>query len=193
MDLLLQSKIFRFIQIMFVAILCSMAYGILLDQVTFTISDEYFTKFKFIRFGIGQLHMKEIMGAAEVRLQYPRLGVVQIAVLASWWVGMLMGIILGVIGLFHSNSKEMYRIALKSIFIILAITILVAIIGCAYGGLYVVDNPPDWPFPINLFDQRSFIVVGCIHNFSYIGGGLGLLVAIFYSLRSIRKASKTKK
>lgn len=169
-----------------------MMYGVLLDQITITISEEYFTKFKFIRFGIGQLHVEELTGGqlvSEVRLESPRMGAVLIGILASWWVGLLMGIVLGFIAWSFKNSKEMFALGLRLIFIVLSITIASALVGCGYAELFQLNSPPDWPFPINLYDKKSFIRVGCIHNFSYIGGGIGLLIAIFYGLRRRYKSS----
>lgn len=46
------SKIFTFIVIVVISIIIGCLYGILNDQLTFSISNEYYTKFKFNQFGL---------------------------------------------------------------------------------------------------------------------------------------------
>jgi hypothetical protein len=67
-------------------------YGIIHDQITYTISPEYYTKFKFIQFGF--IHEED-----HTILARPRLVVSQIVFLATWWMGLPIGIILGLVGL----------------------------------------------------------------------------------------------
>jgi len=37
--------------------------------------------------------------------------------------------------------------------------------------------------PYTVKDIDSYIIVGSIHNFSYLGGAIGLVVGIIYSIR----------
>lgn len=50
-------------------------YGILHDQVTYTLAPEYFTRFKFTQFSYANFGLSD------------RLFVAIIGVLATWWVG----------------------------------------------------------------------------------------------------------
>ena len=59
-------------------------YGAIHDQVTFSISPEYFTVFKFDQFGF-----------LEWGNQNPRMTTALIGVLATWWVGLYIGIFQG--------------------------------------------------------------------------------------------------
>ncbi len=47
------KKFFLFVFLVFFAILLSGLYGIIHDQISYTVSPEYFTKFKFQQFGIA--------------------------------------------------------------------------------------------------------------------------------------------
>jgi len=38
----------------------------------------------------------------------------------------------------------------------------------------------NWWLPENLVDRKAFITVGSIHNFSYLGGLLGIIAGIIY-------------
>ncbi len=102
----------------------------------------------------------------------------QVGFMATWWTGLIIGLIQGLVGFIHKDYKTMFRLVFKSVFIVLLITIFMGLVGFLYGK-YSLSNP-DWYFPENLIDKQSFINVGSIHNFGYIGGLLGLLVGIIF-------------
>ena len=165
-------------------------YGILHDQITYSISEEYYTKFKFVQFGIGDWGLGENIGTItnhEIRLDNPRFGASIVGTLATWWVGMIIGIILGFIGLIHSNGKMMFKTTMKAFLLTTGIALLTGIAGLVYGKLFLTENRPNWNFPNNLIDFDSFIMVGSMHNFSYLGGLIGLIIGIIYSVRQKRK------
>jgi hypothetical protein len=62
------------------------------------------------------------------------------------------------------------------------IAIKVAFIGFLYGQLYLANAGVTW-VPSHVIDQKNFIVVGCIHNFSYLGGGIGLAISVVYLIK----------
>jgi len=69
-------------------IICCMAgiYGFLHDQISYTVSSEYFTHLKYLQFNIqNNLHN--------------RIGAGLVGVLATWWMGLITGIIIIPIGL----------------------------------------------------------------------------------------------
>src|SRR6186997_828491 len=77
------------------------AYGILHDQVTYTLSEEYFTKFKAEQFRWADLGWP------------PRVFVAEIGFLATWWVGFVAGWFLARITVPHlSRSKALRRCAI---------------------------------------------------------------------------------
>lgn len=156
----------------FIAILLSGLYGIIHDQVTYSISPEYFTRFKFQQFGIDP-----------ARFGGHRITVGLIGFLASWWMGIFIGILLGLTGLIFRHHKIMRRVIMNGIKVTLVTTILFAVLGFLWGGLYLVKAGVDWPLPDGLVDKNHFIVVGSIHNFSYLGGIAGMLLAIMYMVR----------
>src|SRR6185436_19046100 len=75
-------------------------YGILHDQITYTISPEYYTKFKFYQFGL-------IDTGNEAIFPNPRFQVSLVGFMATWWMGLLIGVILGVTGLIHKDYRQM--------------------------------------------------------------------------------------
>lgn len=162
------------------ASLLACLYGILHDQITYSISPEYYTRFKFIQFKLNEEYYSIREKVAIVGFS------------ATWWFGLFLGLILGIFGLRHKDWKIMFKTSIFSICIAILITLIIGIIGLLYGN-FVLSNQPksefsDWFIPHNLIDFKSFITVGSMHNFSYMGGIIGLLFGIVYSYK---KASIT--
>lgn len=190
MTLKKMNKVIALILILILAPILGGIYGVIHDQITYSISEEYYTKFKFIQFGLENWGMGRNIGTLrtiEIELDSPRLGVAIVGLLATWWVGLIIGIFLGLIGLIHRNGKEMFNTSLKAFVITIGIALLTGLIGLLYGKIFLVNNPPNWFLPDNLIDRESFIMVGSMHNFSYLGGLIGLIGAITYSIRQKRK------
>jgi hypothetical protein len=154
-------------------------YGMLHDQLTYTISNEYYTKFKFIQFGLIEM-------GDEALIADPRLCVAAVGFLATWWMGVPIGIILGLVGLVHKDPKRMLKVTMKAFLITIAVAFLTGLIGLAYGKFYLSHTQVNWWFPDNLIDKENFITVGSMHNFSYIGGLTGLIAGIIYSVKQSR-------
>jgi hypothetical protein len=155
-------------------------YGIIHDQITYSISPEYYTKFKFFQFGLMDLGNEAIF-------PNPRIEVSAVGFMATWWMGLPIGLILGLVGLVHKDSKQMFRVTLRAIIVTVIVAFATGLIGLAYGKLYLADTGVNWWLPDNLIDKGNFIAVGSMHNFSYLGGLTGLIAGIIYSIRQKRK------
>lgn len=183
------KKLIALILILIIAPIIGGIYGMLHDQITYTISNEYYTKFKFIQFGLDHWGMGTDIGteaAPEIKLDNPRLGAAIVGVLATWWVGMIIGIILGLIGLMHQNAKKMFIITMKASLLTVVIALLVGLLGLLYGKLALANNLSNGSLPNNLINKTNFIMVGSMHNFSYLGGLIGMIISIIYSIRKRR-------
>ena len=166
-------------------------YGILHDQITYTISSEYFTNFKFIQFNIGYFFTES-----------KRFAVGLVGFLATWWVGIPIGIILGLQGIKSLDSKQYIKQKIKAIRIVFITAIIFGFIGYISFLIYIYFMG-DWPINIGgrisnpelaeAFSQikniRNFLSVGFIHNFSYFGGAAGLLIASIFQYRNTKKLS----
>lgn len=159
-------------------------YGILHDQLTYTISPEYYTKFKFYQFGLMDFGNEAIF-------PNPRIEVSVVGFMATWWMGLPIGLILGLIGLVHNDNKQMIRSTLKAIIVTVIVAFTTGLIGLAYGKMYLADTGVDWWLPDNLIDMKNFIAVGSMHNFSYLGGLTGLIAGTIYSVRQKLKYEAT--
>jgi LPXTG-motif cell wall-anchored protein len=155
-------------------------YGIIHDQFTFTISPEYYTKFKFDQFGLGY------EGSDPLRLR-----VCIVGFFATWWMGIPIATILGLVG-FQSNKGVMFTTAIRAFVVTMGIAFATGLLGLCWGFIYLANQPRQnfqhWFIPDNLVDYRSFIAVGSMHNASYLGGVLGLAGGIVYVRRRKRKS-----
>jgi hypothetical protein len=150
-------------------------YGAIHDQISYTISDEYFTKLKFHQFSYADFGLPPRVFAAEVGF------------LASWWVGLIAGWLLARAGLSELPGPSRF----KRICLSFAIVVTAAVI-CGAAGLVLaivvtrnghVAPWEHWRQALGLRDVRSFVVVAYLHNGSYLGGLLGFIAAAIYVRR----------
>lgn len=167
------NKLLVLLLILLLAPLIGGLYGILHDQLTYTISPEYYTKFKFYQFGL--LEQGVTVAPEEHRLMAAIVGF-----FATWWMGVPIGIILGIVCIVqHSSARQQFRVAMQSMGVVILVAFVTGLLGLAYG--YLVDIGQNWCLPEGLIRRKDFIAVGSMHNFSYIGGAIGLIAAVVYS------------
>ncbi|MDR2237870.1 MAG: hypothetical protein LBE92_17235 [Chryseobacterium sp.] len=164
------KKLSNFILIILISVLFAGVYGIIHDQVTYTISPEYFTLLKFPQFGIEQLHWP-------VRLKVGMIGF-----LATWWVGLFLGFGYAFVSLLF-NPENILKVTLQSLFINIGVTFILGISGYIWSVFLLTQENISWYIPPGTQDIRNFINVGSIHNFGYIGGIAGLIAGIAYLIR----------
>lgn len=154
-------------------------YGIVHDQLTYSISPEYFTRMKFLQFHYANFGFPRRVFVAEV------------GVLATWWVGFVGGWLMAriVVPAVERNMRLTYM------FRAIAIMFTFAFAGSVTGyilGFCRIRNPNmenwfDCQMEFGINDLKAFVRVAYIHNASYIGGFFGLVVALLYLWRATRK------
>ena len=148
-------------------------YGVLHDQVTYSLSHEYFTRLKFHQFYYANFGLPT------------RIFVAEIGFLATWWVGLIAAWFLARITVPFWPPAVALRKCLVGFCIIFMVAFTAALIGYAMGVCYSNDYA-DWQdacLNLGVTDIPAFVRVAYIHNASYIGGLVGLAVAIAYLLR----------
>lgn len=113
----------------------------------------------------------------------PRIQVAAVGFMATWWMGLPIGIILGLIGLVHKNAAQMFRSTIKAIGVTMIVAFMIGLVGLVYGKFYLAKTGVDWWLPQNLIDTGNFIAVGSMHNFSYIGGIAGMIAGCIYNVK----------
>jgi hypothetical protein len=159
------------------AVLASL-YGILHDQLTFTISPEYFTRLKFQQFAWANI------GGP------PRVFVAEIGLLASWWVGLIGGWFLARAGAAQLPPPTRWPLVTRSFALVALFTLTAGLIGWLWGAA-VADNSSltAWQIARQSLGVRNlprFVTVAYIHNATYLGAALGIFFAILYIRRARR-------
>lgn len=185
----MKYKLLFLLLIIFLSPFIAGLYGGLHDQVTYTVSPEYFTKFKFYQFGLED----NGLATASTRLKAAIVGV-----LATWWFGFPIGVLLGLVGLIHDNARAMIKYVAKAFLLALAVTALTPVVALPFyivepyfssvnSELYQPVLPWFVPDGVQIIDAFSFYIVGIIHSYSYLGGLLGMMAGIIYQVRKYRK------
>ena len=178
------NKLRTFLFVVICTIVIASCYGILHDQVTYSISHEYYTKFKFIQFGLTE---------EGIPVDTPRTAAIIVGIMATWWMGMFIGILFAGILLFFKTKTNIYGIYFRAVVLTFGITVLSGIAGYIYAKTELVHTGVAWYLPAELVDRDSFICVGSIHNFSYIGGVLGCMAGTLYILIRKRTVDKVER
>ncbi|MGI4763107.1 MAG: hypothetical protein ACRYF0_20505 [Janthinobacterium lividum] len=166
------KKLGTLLLVMIASALLAGIYGILHDQLTYSISHEYFTKFKYAQFGFEPAWFGG-----------DRPTVVVIGFLATWWVGLFIGTGLGLVALVLPDAAAMRKAVARAIGLVYSTAVIAGVVGFLYGKYYLTTAGVNWWLPANLVHKNDFITVGSIHNFGYAGGLIGLLVGILYLLK----------
>lgn len=162
------KKILVFVFLLVVAVVLASAYGVVHNQISFTVSPEYFTKYKFQQFGLVDSPLPERVRASIVGFE------------ASWWMGPPIGLLVGVAGFLHRGHRRMLKVSLQSFVIVMAFTLIVGLFGllCGYlvTGSIATEELSGWT-PEDVVEPRRFVCAGFMHNSSYLGGALSVLAA----------------
>ena len=162
------AKIVLFPVLLVAGCLISGLYGALHNQISYSVSPDYFHAFKFPRFGIPS-GLDNRIGASIVGWR------------ASWWMGEIIGVPVLLVGLVMPDAKTYFTRNLIA-FVVVAITALIIGLGAlAYASTSITasDLPGDW-YPEGVTDQVAFARAGTMHNFSYLGGFLGIITGSLY-------------
>jgi hypothetical protein len=167
------KKLGVFVMTVLLSALLAGLYGIVHDQITYSLSSEYFTKFKYEQFGFEPAWFGG-----------DRPTVVVIGFLATWWFGLFIGAVLGLVALLFPDAATMRNAIIRAIGVVYGTVVLAGLAGFLYGKYYLAKAGVSWWLPANLAHKNDFITVGSIHNFGYAGGLTGLLIGLLYLLRT---------
>jgi hypothetical protein len=155
-------------------------YGAVHDQISYTISPEYFTKFKFVQFSYANFGWPDRLFAAAVGF------------LASWWVGLIGGWFVARAGLVQLPASTQRQCTVKAFLIVLMVTafagLVAAVIGAGLASWSDLRGWSEFQQTLNLEDLVSFVIVAYLHVGSYLGGLIGLVLAVVYIRKKCRQA-----
>jgi len=157
--------------------LISGAYGMVHDQITYSISEEYFSKMKFEQFDYADFGWPV------------RWFVAEIGFLATWWVGFIGGWFLARIAF----PVWSFRIAFGKVIRGFLIMLACGLVGAMSGYLWDIwrkGAASPWEElagDLGVVDLATFTRVAYIHWGGYLGGALGLVLAIIRLLRERKR------
>ena len=162
-------KLLVYLLILVAAMLLAGAFGAVHDQISYSVAPEYFTKFKFRQFALVDSPLPDRVRASIIGF------------LASWWMGIPIGLLVGAAGFIHQGHRLMFRISLWSLLVTVGFTLLFGLCGLVYGYLQTrhIDTAEygGWFIPEDVTDLRRFLCAGYMHNASYLGGVLAIPLA----------------
>lgn len=170
----------KFITIVVSIILLSIVagcYGILHDVITYKISHEYFTKFKFVQFGLIEAGTTLPINTFQL--------LVFTGWAATWWVGFIAAGIFGGVAFRLKKAGAMTAAISKASLIMMGTAIVFGIIGYNIG--FFTDPPVDLAQLCyecsTLANPDAFTTAGYVHNFSYAGGFIGIILGVVSILK----------
>ncbi|WP_299414645.1 hypothetical protein [uncultured Sulfitobacter sp.] len=140
------------------------------NQISYTVSPAYFHEFKFRQFGIDTgLHN--------------RIGASLVGFMASWWMGLVIGVPIYIAALFVKGTKPFVKSFVGAALLVVATTLLVGIAALVVSFVTVgPDTLPPWMRGRQVSDPVAFARAGTMHNFSYLGGLIGLFLGLIYTI-----------
>jgi hypothetical protein len=155
-------------------------YGMVHDQITYSISAEYFTKLKFKQFHYADFGWP------------PRAFVAEVGFLATWWVGLFAGWFIGRVAVPRLPRERVSRYCANAFAIMFVFAALGTLMGLVLGLIHGQDFSAWEPiaYPLNVENMPAFVRVAYIHNASYGGGLIGLVAAVVYVSRVGKRECK---
>jgi hypothetical protein len=162
------------------AVFLGIVYAVIHDEITVTISPAYF------------IIAKELPPVAETL----RLNTAFLATKASYGPAAISG---ALVLIANNPSKKRAQLPYNRLYLIPAITLTCAALGAFLGGLYGRLFPPAsgleyaHEFKVAPGADIRFVVVWCIHIGTYVGAGIGTLLACLHVVRARRRAATLEK
>jgi hypothetical protein len=156
-----------------ITIVIAALFGIIHDHITYLISPEYFTKFKFQQFGF-YLSQDPFVNTIP-------LAVTLVGIIATWWMGLPIGIALA---WGSRNADRKMKVYLSSVLLIFLLIIVLE--SFAFLVTKVISfRPSQWLINLGVIDYDSFITVGAMHTTAYAAGLIGTIIAVWRLRRKV--------
>ncbi len=170
------AKLGVFLALLVVAIVAAGAFGALHNQISYSVGSDYFHQFKFRQFGIPP----DLP---------PRIGAAIVGWRASCWMGVVVGLPPFLLGLLLlSPARKFWSAGLRAVLAVIVTATLFSGIGLIFGFVTIdAQMAAKLPFPESIADRVGFARAGVMHDASYLGGFLGIFIAVWIIFRASRK------
>ncbi len=156
----LMARLSVFLMLIVISCLLAGVYGALHNQVSYSISPEYFHNLLFESTGVS--------GDGN-----PRVGAAQVGFAGTWWMGLVTGVPLATLALFlRGPERAMFRAYFVSVLVIIALS-------AAFGmASLTLDVPPGALAPEGVTDPGAFLRAALLHSYSYLSGIVALVAGL---------------
>lgn len=169
-------RILKASAVLFLVVLLGLVYGILHNQISYSISSEVFTELFFDQFGF-----------VEYGTDTPRITAGIIGAWSTLYLSLIFGFLYFLLILIFNPN---WKIIKKGLMIHLLITFIISFLGLIYGYFNVISLKF---MKLENFHQikepTEFSMAIWMHNFSYYGGIIGLVLAFAYILKNRNQSS----
>jgi hypothetical protein len=160
-----------------ITVVFAVLYGVVNDQMTVSISSEYYSVYKYGQF----MPWLDKYGLVDAPL---RVQAVLIGTLATWWYGVFLGIMLGIssmVGRYAPLSTGYYlRIVGAVMMATLAVSVIFGSVAFT-AAPFVHPSAEKMPFLEGIQNVRNAYTVGSWHNGSYLGAFISTVIAGFWA------------
>ena len=154
-------------------------YGAVHNQISYSVAPSYFHEFKFDQFRIEGF-LRNRIGASLVGFH------------ASWFMGLIIGIPIGLLTLIAPDPRSQRVIFFKTSILVVVMTFIIGLAALIHGVMSIHESHlPVWMQGRNISDPVAFARAGHMHNFSYLGGVIGLILGTIYAVRYLLKMRKS--
>lgn len=167
-------ELWRWLKIVLMCVIAAVVYGVCHDQVTVRISLEYFT--------VGHPPIFPTSSPTLLALGW--------GVIATWWVGALLGIPLAISARAGRRPRRNAGALVRPILILFCTAAICAVIGgligytlANMGIIYLVPHLAD---RISENRRTAFLVAGWMHSVSYLVGFIGGTIVVIQTWRHRR-------
>ena len=165
------KKIFGMFAIIIISTIFASLFGAIHNQISYSVSDEFFKDFLFGNFGINDWELNNNRLEASV-----------VGILGSYWVGLILGIVYSIVYIFLKSINSFKNI-INAISFNILFTFLGSLVGYIVARFFVPLKYSGVWMDFGTQEPERYIEAAYMHSGSYFGGIIGLLFGIFYLLR----------
>ncbi|TAH25129.1 MAG: hypothetical protein EAZ07_08175 [Cytophagales bacterium] len=148
----------------------SVLFGVVHDQITYTLSPEFYNQVRFPQLGINSSE--------------GRLGAGLVAFFSSWKIGFIISLVLSFTGLIHANNPKIIKFTFESFIIVMITTSVFTAFGLVFNFLFGNSLSSTTS---NNFTNPQFLIIQNIHNYTYLGSVIGMMIGIYWQFYRRKK------
>jgi len=164
------KKLIIFLFLLVVGTLLAGVYGALYDQVTYSISPEFFIKMRFTSLNVAE--------PTNIRWEVAKIGFQN-----AWRVGFLLGLVLSLTSFIHPSLKNRIKFTLQGF----GISLFLGLIFAFLAYLFVESSVLTDPLTPSILDKQAYRKVELMNNYSHVGAIIGMFLGIGWQILKTRK------